>query len=295
MQIEQRELEDLLEESKDIHADAMRTTASSLDEFVETGLDRRAHGGEDPEEGREFARARSTALRDSLVGVGAAAGIGAALVALTSSVASAAMATDVQILQTNQSIENLAIATYTTALTLPFIGGSSANSVVKAFVNETRAQHMQHDDAFGSAITRLHGKMQPNADPVLLKVVDKAKPTLTSAAKVVALALELENGAAATYIASTGVLRDANARSVTASIMGVEAQHAAVLHAVQALLAGNDGSLIALPPNPLTALPAAAGSVGFPNTFIQPRQPVPRPKEFSDEPIPVQEDTAACN
>jgi hypothetical protein len=267
MHFDEYQLEELLEQSKDTHADAMRDSDKLLDEFVDMGLESRAHGDIDPDEGREFSFNTSETLRRNLVGVGAAAGIGAALLALSASASSAATATDVQILQTNQSIENLAIATYTLALTLPFIGGSSANGVVKAFVKETLAQHKQHDAAFGAAIKRLHGKMQSKPDPVLLKVVDKAKPTLTSASAVVALALELEDGTAQTYIAATGALRNANARKVTASIMGVEAQHAAILRAVQALLNGNAASLIALPPTPLTSLPAAAGSVGFPNAF----------------------------
>jgi hypothetical protein len=267
MHFDENELRELIEESEDIHSDAMQKSAPLLDDFVNLGLEQRAHGEIDPEEGREFASAQSDALRHGLVGVGATAGIGAALLALSASAAGAATASDVQILQTNQSIENLAIATYTIALTLPFIGGASANGVVKAFVTTTLSQHKQHDAAFGAAIKRLGGKMQSKPDPVLLKVVNKAKPTLTSAAAVVALALELEDGAAQTYVASTGALKNSSARQVTASIMGVEAQHAAILRAVQALLAAKDSSLIALPPTPLTALPAAAGKVGFPNAF----------------------------
>ncbi|HEV2362206.1 MAG TPA: ferritin-like domain-containing protein [Acidimicrobiales bacterium] len=176
-------------------------------------------------------------------------------------------AADVRMLQTQASIENLAVATYTVALTLPFIGGSSALPVVKAFVTETRSQHSQHALAFNAAVTRLGGKAQHDPDPVLLKVVEKAKPTLTTPAAVVALAIELEDGAAQTYVANTAALADPNARAVTASIMGVEAQHVAILRAVQALLAGGAPQLITLPPSPLSALPAAAGSVGFPNGF----------------------------
>jgi len=267
MQFDERGLGELLEQSEDVHADAMRSSAEHLDEFVEIGRERRMKGEIDPAEGREYAQQNHDALRRGLVGVGATAGIGAALLAMTASVANAATATDVQILQTNESIENLAVATYATALTLPFIGGATANGVVKAFVTKTRMQHMQHAAAFAGAIATLHGKKQTAADPALLKVVNKAKPGLTSAAKVVALAIELEDGAAQTYVAATSALRNASARKVTASIMGVEAQHVAILLAVQALLAGGGASLIALPPNPLTALPAAAGSVGFPHPF----------------------------
>ncbi|HVC25044.1 MAG TPA: ferritin-like domain-containing protein, partial [Acidimicrobiales bacterium] len=172
----------------------------------------------------------------------------------------------VSILQTAASLENLAVATYGVALTLPFIGGASANAVVKAFVTTTRHQHVEHAAAFNASIRALHGTPQTTPDPVLLKVVGKARPSLTSAAKVVALAIELETGAAETYVKDTALLRDSSAKDLTASIMGVEAQHVAILLAVQALLAGGVPSDIALPP-PLAKLPAAAGKVGFPNSF----------------------------
>jgi hypothetical protein len=48
--------------------------------------------------------------------------------------------------------------------------------------------------------------------------------------------------------------------------MGVEAQHVAVLNAVKALVGAGHPEYITLPP-PLDKLPAAAGSVGFPNAF----------------------------
>ncbi len=86
---------------------------------------------------------------------------------------------------------------------------------------------------------------------------------------MVTLAIELENTAAQTYVANTAALKDAAAKNVTASIMGVEAQHASVLYAVQALLGANMANQIALPPADLATLPAAAGSVGFPDAFFK--------------------------
>jgi rubrerythrin len=268
MDIDEGQLGSLLEESDDIHADAMRQTVENLDEFVEVGLEHRARGPLDLDEATAFSSARAANATNRLAGIGAAAGVGAAILALSATTASATTtATDVQILRTAQSIENLAIATYGVALTLPFIGGASANPVVKAFVQKTKSQHGDHDAAFSAAIRKLGGKPQASADPVLLGVVNKAKPGLKDAAAVVALALELEDGAAQTYVANVSALRNVGARKVTASIMGVEAQHVAILRAVQALLLGHAPSLIALPPKPLTALPAAAGSVGFPYPF----------------------------
>jgi hypothetical protein len=140
--------------------------------------------------------------------------------------------------------------------------------VVKAFATMTMQQHQQHLDAFNGAITGLGGKAQTNPDPVLAKVVQAAVPGLTSPGPVVALALELEQGAAETYVADVAALSDANAKKLTASIMGVEAQHASVLLAVQALLSANAPQLITLAAGNVANLPAAAGSVGFPQAFF---------------------------
>lgn len=280
-EIDEAALAPLLEESQDTHADSMGVTRTSLEEMVELGQERRA-SGLDPDEAEAFARTRDERLTPAFGGkilaaaaAAAAAGTGTAFGALLAGKAFAAQPTDVQILQTAASIEVLAVATYQTALTLPFIGGSSANGVVKAFAQMTMAQHQQHQQAFNAAVTKLGGKPQNNPDPALLQVVNKAKPGLSGPAPVVALALELEQGAAETYVANVAALADANAKAVTASIMGVEAQHAAILRAVQALLQANAPQLIALPPAPLSALPAAAGSVGFPDAFFPTNQARP--------------------
>ena len=268
MEPDEATLAALLEESKDRHADAMAETHAELGAMVELGLERRGRDEIDPEEAGRFAEARDSIVTGRIAAAGAAAGIGAAVLALGAAAAGAATtAADVQILQTAQSIENLAIATYSVALTLPFIGGASANGVVKAFTKMTMQQHTEHRAAFGSAIVKLGGATQTAPDPVLAKVVTRAKPGLKNLGAVVALALELEDGAAQTYVANIAALRNSNARDVTASIMGVEAQHVAILRALQALVEANDSKFVALPPTPLTGLPAAAGRVGFPNAF----------------------------
>ena len=268
MSIDERALDSLLEQSQDLHADAMASTHTQLDELVEVAHER-GNPDPDPEEAASFATARTAGLRAHFptTGLLAAAGLGTALVALSASPAFAKSSPDVQMLQTAASIENLAVATYATALTLPFIGGTDANGVVKAFVTKTKDQHTEHAAAFNAAVKKLKGKAQTSPDPVLLDVVNKAKAGLTGPAPVVDLALELEDGAASTYVANVGALKDRNARSVTASIMGVEAQHSAILRAVKALLAANAANLIALPPD-AAALPGAAGSVGFPDGFF---------------------------
>ncbi len=265
MALDDTRLSELLEQSHDLHTDAMTTTRVALDEYVELAQDEPLH--DDSWRDVDPAMRRATLLGGlPKTGLLAAAGLGTAMAALLASPAFADKTMDVQMLQTAASIENLAVATYDTALTLDFIGGGSANGVVKAFVEKTKEQHQQHAEAFNAAATRLGGKAQDQPDPVLLGVVNNAKPSLTGPAEVVDLAIQLEDGAAQTYVANTGAYSNKNARSVAASIMGVEAQHVAILNAVKALLAGGAADLIALPPD-AAKLPAAAGSIGFPNAF----------------------------
>ena len=166
--------------------------------------------------------------------------------------------------------------------TLPYIGGATANGVVTKFATVTMGQHLQHADAFNSAIKSLGGKAQTNPDPAFVPVVNKAVNGLTgvSAAAgtlgVVGLALELENIAAETYVKDTTLVSSTSNKALFASIMGIEAQHVAVLLAVQALLKANAPQLISLSePATVEALPAAAGSVGFPNAFYKTNNAAP--------------------
>jgi hypothetical protein len=273
MTADPRALEELLEESQDVQADALRPMHDTLDELVEL-----QHGAAetDPVSNLAFHEEHQRSLRSSLGGaaiLGAAGG--AALVGVLASAASAGSSSDVQILQTAASIENLAVATYKTALTLPYIGGSAANPVVTKFAQVTMGQHVQHADAFNAAARHLGGKAQNEPDPAFVPVVNKAVASLNGATAaqgalgVVGLALELENIAAETYVKDTVLARSATNKALFASIMGIEAQHVSVLLAVQALLMAGAPQLISLASGTGAALPAAAGAVGFPNAFYK--------------------------
>ena len=274
MTADPRALTELLEESQDLQADALRPTHEALDELVETA---HAQREDDAAANQAFHETHTRALTSSLAGtalLGAAGG--AILVGALASAAAASSSSDVQILQTAASIENLAVSTYKTALTLPYIGGSSANPVITKFAQVTMGQHAQHADAFNAAVKSLGGKAQTKPDPAFVPVVKKAVAGLGSATPaqgalgVVALALELENIAAETYVKDTSLASHASNKALFASIMGIEAQHVAVLLAVQALLKANAPQLISLSePATVEALPAVAGSVGFPNAFYK--------------------------
>jgi hypothetical protein len=279
MNVDPRALTELLEESQDLQADALRPTRDTLDELVEAH-----HESEslDPRENVEFHEGHKQGVFSSLAGAPllAAAG-GLTLVGVLASAASAASSQDIQILQTAASIENLAVATYKTALTLPYIGSSSANAVVNKFARVTMNQHAQHADAFNAAARALGGKSQTKPDPAFVPVVNKAVASLSGASAaqgtlgVVGLALELENIAAETYVKDTVLVKSSSNKGLFASIMGVEAQHVAVLLAVQALLKAGAPQLISLDPGTAAKLPAVAGSVGFPNAFYKTNSAAP--------------------
>jgi hypothetical protein len=275
MEFDQTALRGLTEESQDVHADAVRSMRQPLNDMVDLGRQARSRGDLDPDENRGFARENQRRLSATARRAGGLLGATGVIAAISDFIGGAAFAssgTDVQVLQTASSIEVLAVSAYKTALTLPYIGGSSANPVIKAFATTTMSQHAQHLTAFQAATTALGGKKQTNPDPQFGPVVAAAVKSITAAspaqgaALVVGLALELENIAAQTYVNNMSLLSDASAKKVTASIMGVEAQHVAILLAVQALLKAGAAADITLPP-PAAKLPAAAGSVGFPNAF----------------------------
>jgi len=269
-----RALSALIEESEDLHSDAMRTTNAGLADLVEQGRDRRADGDIDPDEIVEYQSERSRLLTKSLAGAGLA---GVGLTRLLASPAFAQSAPDVQAAQTAASIENLAIAVYNQAAGLSFMKNipDPAGATVVAFVTKTVEQHTEHMKAFNAAAKQLGGQEQTGPDQVVFdSVVTPALPTLKTPLDVVKFAAELELVAAETYLAEVAAVSDKTLRSTFASIMGVENQHRAILLAVGALLEGGAPELIMLGP-PADKLPAAAGSVGFPDTFLKTDQARP--------------------
>jgi hypothetical protein len=268
MSFDQTGLRELITESEDLQADALRDMKPVLADLTEIGNERR-HRPIDLDQVRQVNAERRSLVRKGGFGLGAlagrgllATGFGAALASLVASPVSAQEPVDVQVLQTASSLETLAVATYTAALTLPFI---SANATVKAFAETTMKQHADHNAAFQAQTEALGGTRQTEQNPKYHQVVKDAMPGLVDAPKVVELAIALEEVATQTYVNNMTLLGDTDAKKVMASVMGVEAQHLAVLRAVGALL-GAAPELIKIPTEP-AKLPAAAGSVSFPKPF----------------------------
>ncbi|MFE3826305.1 ferritin-like domain-containing protein [Streptomyces sp. NPDC059092] len=171
---------------------------------------------------------------------------------------------DIMALQTAASLENLAVSAYRAAARLPFIG--NGNRTVVEFIARTTRHHEEHAKAFNAAVTRAGGRAQTGTDPKYAAVVRKALPTLRTPGDVVGLAISLEDVAAQTYTKNIGQVSSASLRRLFGSVAPVEAQHRATLLVVRALLAAGDERLIARPTD-AGELPAAVGSVGFPDAF----------------------------
>lgn len=262
-------LHELIEESQDLHSDAMRDGRVALIDLAHIHNDSPSTRLPAPLVDRINLERRSlfTSTSTKLAAAGLlGTGLGSALLGLLATPAGADTALDVQILQTAVSLELLAVATYGVALTLPFISGG--NAVVKKFAETTMKQHDEHRQAFSAQTKVLGGVDQTKPNPKYAPIVEAAKPTLKTPADVVKLAATLETVATETYLKNLTLLEDADGKALFASVMGVECQHLAVLRAVGALLAGGDAgaALIAIPTD-VAKLPAAAGSVAFPAAF----------------------------
>lgn len=242
----------MIAESEDLHLDAMRSAKTDLDAIVEHGLERRASGD---------IEGLSTGSKLAFAGLA-----GGALLAATSSPAYAAEMVDIQSMQTAASLENLAVITYETALTLPYI--KDGNAVVKAFAETTMKQHKEHGEAFNARVKELGGKEQNDPNPKYTPVVTGMIPALKKGGPldVVKLAVLLEDIATSTYVANIQAVKDPMVRLLFGTIAGVESQHLATLQAVQALLENDLASQIKLPPD-AAKLPEATAMLAIPETF----------------------------
>lgn len=263
--IDDKRLLELIEESEDLQVDAMRQAKEPFDNIVELGRERR-NSSEYKHLAAEDAAHRAAMTRKVAVAGLAGAGFGAALIAASAVPAFAAANMDVQAMQTAASLENLAVLTYQTALTLPYIKGG--NAVVKAFAETTMKQHTEHGKAFNAKVKELGGKEQTKTNPKYTPIVMGMIPKLKAGgpADVVNLAMTLEDVATSTYVKNVQITTDPQVRLLFGTIQGVESQHLATLLAVKALLGANLVAQIKLPPD-ADKLPAGTAQAAIPENF----------------------------
>lgn len=278
MRVDDKQIGELIAESQDLQVDAMRTAKEVRPALRELRHQKDAPT-RDPEVIRTFHEERRRVLRNGGMGVGALAArgllgtaFGSAILGVVARPAAAQAGTSddlsIQIFQTASSLENLAVQTYGAALQLPFFGD---NPTIKTFAETTMQQHKDHSAAFNAQTKDLGGKEQGGTNPSKTTAVEDyiKSPGLGDYAKVVALASTLEEVAQDTYLSNLAMLPKGDQRQLMASVMAVETQHLATLRAVGALLAGGGEALIAIPTD-VAKLPAAAGSVAFPQPFETP-------------------------
>ncbi len=129
------------------------------------------------------------------------------------------------------SLENLGVYAYAAG-----IGAAKAGKLGKVppavvtFAVTAKAQHVDHAAAWNSILVKSGKARVTETDPALTPVVNSMFAKVHSVGALAALALEIENIAAATYQAAISEVSSAGAIQIAASIQPVEMQHAAVLN-----------------------------------------------------------------
>jgi hypothetical protein len=208
-------------------------------------------------------------------------GTPAAATAARTAVRSAAadVALDIQILQTASSVETLLVNLYGAALgtgpqgmdappakALAAMTNTTARDTLVKILSETQAHHREHRLAFQTLTTALGGKDQTEPNPKFASGV--AAADVSSPLRFVEYAAILEKIAGDTYVLDLTLADDVKAKETLASVLGVEAQHLAVLRALGALLKDGTPQFVNIPiGSDLVNLPATLAALAFPTAM----------------------------
>jgi hypothetical protein len=222
---------------RDAHQDTFPALQASFDAWTRSA-------GDEPEQQSGFSR-RSFLTRSGLLAAGgllvASGGAAAASTiprvagspTMRPSVLASAAPLDVRVAALAASLENLAVSTYASALSAATAGKlGTVPSAVATFVKTAMAQHKDHAAAWNAVVTSGGYKSITAPNAAIAVTVKAAFAKVTNIAGVAALALTLEDAAAATYLEAVGVLSGKQAIETAATIQPVEMQHAAILHFV---------------------------------------------------------------
>ena len=132
---------------------------------------------------------------------------------------------DITVLRTASSLELVAVSVYDQAIKSGFVTAPAVTEAARTFM----AQHKDHAAVFQALTKRLGGEPYTNPNAAVTAQLQPRLAGLTTERDVVALALDLERAAAATYLGVIGTLADVTLNEVVMSVGGVEARHATVL------------------------------------------------------------------
>lgn len=177
------------------------------------------------------------------------------------SAAAAEAPLNVQVLQTAAALENLIVASYTSAASMPFVASGGAG--LRALIDRNKAHHTAHAQAFNQAVVKAGGAQQHAADPRYAASVAQVLAGTKDPSSLIGLLNELEGIIAQTCTRYASLAVGGTLRSMFVNVASVEAQHSAELLIVRTLLDGGH-------PEPGTTaadartIPAAAGTAGIP-------------------------------
>lgn len=168
---------------------------------------------------------------------------------------------DVQVLQTAAALENLAVASYTSAQSLPLLAGG--NDHLRELIARNKAHHVAHAAAFNQAVTQAGAAPQHAADTRYEAGVRRRLDQITDPTHLVALLTELEGINAQTCTRFATLTETGGLRSLFVNVASVEAQHGSELLIIRSLLDGGQAE----PGTPRTAhlLPSSLGTAGIPH------------------------------
>jgi len=137
---------------------------------------------------------------------------------------------DVDAAKVAASLEVLAVNTYKAALDAAGAGKlGEVPPAVATFATTVMGHHQTHLDMWNAVITGAGGEAVTEPPASLAATVNEKFATVTDVNGVAALALELEQIAAATYLTVIPALKDKAAIMLASQIHPIDMQHAAVL------------------------------------------------------------------
>lgn len=242
LDITNSELQSAVNDLNDRHLDeALPNMKAAIASWVEENRDEEALT-------KRFAKAMDR--RKFLFGIGGTVLGGAALAACgsgsssastvttaaataTTSAAQMQLASDLKIAGIAASLENLGVYAYNAGITAAQAGklGTVPPAIV-TFAQTAMAQHKDHAAAWNAVLTGAGKPAVTATDATLTPTVNSLFAKVTDVTGLANLALQIEEIAAATYLASISELNSDKAVAAAATIQPVEMQHAAILNYV---------------------------------------------------------------
>lgn len=236
--IGEAELVSMTHDLEDAHHESLPSLRESLAAWSEADdvRDGITRLGSSPSSRRAFLLGGGALLGGvALVGSGVGSGLAAAAtrrpLAAPSATSAPKLGGDLGVVALAASLENLAVGTYQAGIDAATKGSLGAvPPAVVTFAQTAQRQHQDHAAAWNAVLTGAGKQAVSGVDLTVKKSVDQAFAGVKDVPGLAMLALDLENVAAATYIAAIDVVKNPAGIKTAATIQPVELQHSAILY-----------------------------------------------------------------